>query len=67
MNDQMSYLLAHSVHRDRVEEAERMVALHPYRASHRATIRHAMAVRLHRLADSIDSSRPTRINPSPSR
>ncbi|MEU7891581.1 hypothetical protein AB0B45_01825 [Nonomuraea sp. NPDC049152] len=66
MNDQMCHLYAQSVHQDRVAEAERLAALRAHRASHRGTIRHTMALGLHRLADSIDPSRPSRIHPSPS-
>lgn len=72
MNDRMCHLYAQSVHQDRVAEAERLAALRAHRASHRAshrgsTIRHTLALGLHRLADSIDPSRPSRIHPSPSR
>ncbi|MFD1937946.1 MULTISPECIES: hypothetical protein [Nonomuraea] len=67
MNDQLFQLYAESVHRDRVAEAERMAVLRPRRPGHRGAVRHALALGLHRLADSIDSSRPTHAHPSPSR
>ncbi|GAA2383335.1 hypothetical protein [Nonomuraea africana] len=60
MNDQLAHLHAQAVHRDRVAEAERLVAVAPTRAPFRQTL----ALRLHRLADSIDPAQRPRVRPS---
>ncbi|MGW4469024.1 hypothetical protein ACWENQ_05055 [Nonomuraea sp. NPDC004354] len=66
MNDQLSYLYTRAAHRDRVAAAERLAALRPWRAGRDGGLRHTLALGLHRLADSIEPSRPTGVHPAPS-
>ncbi|GAA3467959.1 hypothetical protein [Nonomuraea roseola] len=60
MNDQLTLMHVQALHRERIAEAERLPALAP----RRAPFRHTLALRLHRLADSIDTVQRPRVRPS---